>query len=128
MEDGTIQNSQIRASNQSANGEAYRARLDLAAGMNVDGSTDAGAFGAWVATTTALSTTGATPAPYIEVNLLGRPTVTGVMLQGRSDTDMWTTTFRVQYSQDRITWKDVTNAAGTAEVSKLNKIKGRVTE
>ena len=56
---------------------------------------------------------------WIDVDLLGRPTVTGVILQGRSDGDMWTTTFKVQYSQTRISssWTDVLDASGVVDVS-----------
>ena len=111
LEDNSIADGQVSVSSMFTDGtntaDETRARL------NLEGSgTD---LGAWIAEVTD-SNDGTLP--WIQVDLMGRPTITGVILQGRSDADMWTKTYNVQYSQDSVDWtKYVLDAAGGVDVS-----------
>ncbi len=54
---------------------------------------------------------------WIQVNLTESQLVRGVMTQGRADCDEWVTKYTVQYSNDSVTWYNVTGENQTAMVS-----------
>eukprot|EP00057_Strongylocentrotus_purpuratus_P014292 XP_011668766.1 PREDICTED: uncharacterized protein LOC590339 [Strongylocentrotus purpuratus] len=86
MEDGHIADSQLSASTcYDTNSCADRARLNqVASGEKT---------GAWTAQTNDNS-------QWIQVDLLSDFELSGIVIQGRSDTDEWVTSFRFQYRPD----------------------------
>ncbi len=53
---------------------------------------------------------------WIQVNLTDGKLVRGVMTQGRPDCDEWVTEYTVQYSNDAITWYNITGENQTVMV------------
>ncbi|XP_072045873.1 uncharacterized protein [Amphiura filiformis] len=111
IENGDIQDGDITASDfftaptaPNPTAGPTRARLDQPANLPNE-------LGAWIP-----GDDDAPPMNWIEVNLFGRATITGVTLQGRHDAPMWTQTYEVQYSQDYVTWSTVPDAAGNNAV------------
>ncbi|XP_078659901.1 lymphocyte antigen 75-like isoform X2 [Branchiostoma floridae x Branchiostoma belcheri] len=99
MENGDIHDSQLAASGSwNYQHGPERARLHQGQG--------GGGAGAWCAGTN-------DPNQWIEVDLLRSISVTGIQTQGRADYDQWVTTFRVQYSDDRTTWRTYGDGDGT---------------
>ena len=94
MKDGEITDEQITVSSEYD--DTYRknnARLDRPSGD--DG------YGAWVPKTNDVN-------QWIQVDLGTLKSVSGILLQGRSDSthgDQWVTKYKVDYSNDGITWQ-----------------------
>ncbi|XP_041477638.1 uncharacterized protein LOC121425593 [Lytechinus variegatus] len=98
MKDGQIPDSAITASSEyDANHGAERARLDtVAAG---------GRKGAWSARTNDVD-------QWLQVDLNSFYMITGVITQGRQDTNQWVTTFNVSSSGDGTTWTYILDCDG----------------
>ena len=99
MKDGRILDSQITASTTwpDTNFDQYpsHARLDRPAG--------GGTYGSWIAEFNDVI-------QWIKADLGTVKYVSGIVLQGRQDSDQWVTGYKVQYSYDDETWtyiKDV---------------------
>ncbi len=103
VEDGTISDNRITASSWQTNSGPSRARLNT--------PTLSGTDGAWVPSVSDMN-------QWIQAELGDVKTVTGVLIQGRSDTDQWVTAFMAQYSLDGENWYYVQDAQqDTAVVS-----------
>ena len=93
MKDGTIKDNQITSSTEwAANHGATNARLDRPAGH--------GRTGGWSAKTNDVN-------QWIQADLGAIRSVSGIVIQGRSDYNQWVTKYQVQYSEDGVTWKYV---------------------
>ena len=93
MEDGRIADNQITASSEwRSNHGAEYARLNRPA--------QSGTSGAWSARYNDAN-------QWIQADIGDVKSVTGVMIQGRSNSDQWVTTFYVQNSLDGDTWNHV---------------------
>ena len=96
MKDGRIQDSQLTSSSEwAANHGANNARLDRPAGS--------GRTGGWSAKTNDAN-------QWIQVDFGDMKSVSGIVMQGRSDYDQWVTKYKVQYSNDGVTWQFVKDA------------------
>nr|CAB3263781.1 lactadherin-like [Phallusia mammillata] len=51
---------------------------------------------------------------WIQVDLNGATTITGVVTQGRNSLDQWVTEYKVSYLAADLTWKTVNDNSGTA--------------
>ena len=103
MKDGTIADGQITASSEfAANHGANNARLDRPAGS--------GRTGAWSARSNDVN-------QWIQVDFGALKSVSGIVLQGRSEADQWVTKYKVQYSIDGITWQYIQDNSNNDKVS-----------
>ena len=94
MKDGTIQDSQITSSSDYNDAHsAINARLDRPHGN--------GRTGAWSAKTNDIN-------QWIQVDFDDEmKLVSGIVMQGRTDYEQWVKKYKVQYSNDGITWQFV---------------------
>ena len=114
MENGSISDVQISASSKWNNRlGAERARLN---GIKVEGK-----LGAWRSGYNRLG-------QWLQVDLEKYTTVTGLATQGRSDEDQWVTKYRMQYSDDGVSFYLYTEPGvgpqkvqSKSEVNKINK-------
>ena len=114
MENGSISDVQISASSKWNNRlGAERARLN---GIKVKGK-----LGAWRSGYNRLG-------QWLQVDLEKYTTVTGLATQGRSDYDQWVTKYRMQYSDDGVSFYFYTEPGvgpqkvqSKSEVNKINK-------
>ena len=90
MDSGAITDAQISASSQWDNNQAA-SRVRLHMQYQRRGSKR----GAWSSRTNDLN-------QWLQINLGGYSTLTGVATQGRSDHDQWVTKYRLQYSDDGV--------------------------
>ena len=106
MEDGTITDDQIRASSQYTSGHGpNNGRLDFTGGN--------GRVGAWCALFQDLN-------QWIQVDLRTLKTVSGIVIQGRSDWGtQWVTKYKVQYGNDGMHWQTVKDANGEDAVGNV---------
>ena len=103
MRDGTISDAQITASSShAANHGPNNARLDRPAGN--------GRTGAWSAGSNDVN-------QWIQVEIGTLRSVSGIVLQGRSDYAQWVTKYKVQYSNDGITWQYIQDSNNDDKVS-----------
>ncbi|XP_066300020.1 uncharacterized protein [Branchiostoma lanceolatum] len=98
MESGAIPDGSITASSYYSSYHPYRARLNRASGA-----------GAWIAIYNAVG-------QWLQVDLGELKRVTGTIVQGRSDAYQWVTSYKLQYSVDRITWLTYAGSDGTEMV------------
>ena len=87
MEDRRILDSQINASSESTDRQAFKARLDRA--LSAEGSWSAAVNEAY---------------QWIQVDLGVLKRVSGIVLQGRQDLYQWVTKYKVDYSVDPMSW------------------------
>ena len=114
MENGSISDVQISASSKKNNRlGAERARLN---GIKIKGK-----LGAWRSGYNRLG-------QWLQVDLEKYTTVTGLATQGRSDYDQWVTKYRMQYSDDGVSFYFYTEPGvgpqkvqSKSEVNKINK-------
>lgn len=108
MENGQIQDAKITASSEWAdNHGATNARLNRPA--------QSGTTGGWSAQVNDAS-------QWIQADLGGVKSVTGVKIQGRNAYDQWVTKFKVQYSNDGNSWTFVENG----KVSSVDNLKRKL--
>ena len=110
MENGSISDAQISASSKWNNKlGAERARLN---GIKITGK-----LGAWRSGYNRLG-------QWLQVDLEKYTTVTGLATQGRSDYDQWVTKYRMQYSDDGVSfhwYKEQTIGSVKVRCKKINK-------
>ena len=103
MKDGTIQDSQITSSSDYNDAHsAINARLDRPHGN--------GRTGAWSAKTNDVN-------QWIKVDLGEMKSVSGIVMQGRSDYEQWVKKYKVEYSHNGITWEFVKDKQNNDKVS-----------
>ena len=96
MEDGRIADSQITASTEwRSNHGPTNARLNRPA--------QSGTSGSWSVRTNDVN-------QWIQVEFESSTWMTGVIIQGRSDSDQWVIEYKVQYSTDGENWQYVMTA------------------
>ena len=101
MANYAIPNGQVKASTEYADHDAIHGRLHLKAipGKAGDWTTIPGKEGSWSARTNDAN-------QWLQVDLGGELTkVTGVASQGRNDIDQWVTKYKLQYSNDGVSFK-----------------------
>ncbi|XP_011663055.2 uncharacterized protein LOC589087 [Strongylocentrotus purpuratus] len=102
MKDGQIPDSAITSSTQyDGNHGPERSRLDTVAG--------GGRTGAWSARTNDVN-------QWLQVDLNSFYIITGVITQGRQDTDQWVTAFKVSSSDDGTNWNIIQACDGNDKV------------
>ena len=90
MESGLIKDAQISASTQyDANHAAIQGRLNFLAG--------GGKAGGWSSRTNDVN-------QWIRIDLAGYTKLTGVVTQGRNAYNQWVTKYKLQYSEDGVTF------------------------
>ena len=95
MKDGIIQDCQLTSSSEwNPNHSAINARLDRPHGN--------GKAGAWCAKTNDVN-------QWIQVDFGEMKLVSGIVMQGRTDYEQWVKKYKVQYSNDGISWQFVTD-------------------
>ncbi|XP_078666819.1 lactadherin-like [Branchiostoma floridae x Branchiostoma belcheri] len=99
MESGAIPDASITASSfWSTAHEPYRGRLNGVAGV-----------GAWAARTNTIG-------QWLQVDLGEMKTVTGTIIQGRSSQDQRVTSYKLQYSEDGVSWTTYASSDGSERV------------
>ncbi|XP_064120414.1 hemocytin-like [Macrobrachium nipponense] len=105
LENGEMSPNQIVVSSVLDDRESYYGKANLP--LNSKASFVASA-GAWVAKPK--------PDQYVRFNFLEPSKISGILTQGRSDSDDWVESFTVRYSPDGKTWNSILNPDGSEKV------------